>query len=120
MARSLYTKTFCLTVMVFAFAASGRAQFIGTPTPPPPKAVPINFAKTLDGDGVPVGFPEQDKARITREKDEKERFKIYISYLDSYRDQTRRLISQNNSTDAIKTLSIYAGIARHAVTFLTN
>jgi hypothetical protein len=120
MVRSLYTKTFCLSVMVFAFAVSGRAQFIGTPPPPPPKAAPINFTKTLDSDGVPKDFPEQDKARIIREKDEKERFKIYVSYLGAYRDQALRSISQNNSGDAIKALTIYAGIARHAVTFFTT
>src|SRR5215471_7273666 len=118
MLRSLYTKTFCLGVMVFAFAASGRAQapFIGPP-PPPPKAVPINFAKTLDADGMPKDFPEADKARILREKDEKERFRVYGTYLDSYRDQVRRLISQSNSTDAIRAMTVYAGIAKHAVSY---
>jgi len=118
MLRSLYKQMLGLAILVSVFAASGRAQapFIGPP-PPPPKAVPINFANTVDSDGVPKEFPASDKSRILAEKDEKERYRIYLSYLDSYRDQTRRFIAQNNSTDAIRVMTVYAGIARHAVKY---
>ena len=121
MLRSLYRQTTGLAILVLAFVASGRAQapFIGPP-PPPPKAVPINFANALDAEGVPKEFPAGDKSRILAEKDEKERYRIYVSYLDSYRDQARRFISQGNSTDAIKVLTVYAGIARHAVTYFST